>query len=430
MRSGASSRRETRSGVSREIDAFSSSSRHVERMGRARNQRAMAADLREELALAMPGHEGEWWQQRSEQNTAKHMLQSMAECGVDEDLEMLRASWAGGPPRRRGNYASTGGLSLGDPPSELRRRGDAAMRRLQTIEDLRHVAAGRGPSPASVTPQRGRSTDFFGAFTAPGHLNLQALTDSDAFEENTAPAFDSNDPWNAWESRWQDAFNRFESAEQKRRNAARMREEEEAAIAAAAAAAAASAAAAAAAASASARRKTNSSTTKGTSSSPPSTGSSSSTRAPGFSRPATGPFFGQARSGPQGQRPTGASSPAPPRISTPAAAEATAEPRFTHFGAWENAWSTFEASARGKGGSQLSFAEIPWPQSLPTISGVQEGDDGPARKKKLRTALLRWHPDKWAPILERVRESDRARVTEQVKEVTRRILVEKDRYGG
>lgn len=77
---------------------------------------------------------------------------------------------------------------------------------------------------------------------------------------------------------------------------------------------------------------------------------------------------------------------------------------------------------------QLSFVDIPWPLGLPTVSGAVAGDTGADRKRKLRAALLRWHPDKWASILGRVKEADQALVAERVQEVTRRIIAEKEHF--
>lgn len=107
----------------------------------------------------------------------------------------------------------------------------------------------------------------------------------------------------------------------------------------------------------------------------------------------------------------------------------TAGPRFASFVAFEEAWSGFEAVAATLD-RKLCLADIPWPLDLPTISGVELHDASVERKRKLRAALLRWHPDKWAPLFSQVREADKAEVTERVKEVTRRILAEKEQFAG
>jgi len=73
-------------------------------------------------------------------------------------------------------------------------------------------------------------------------------------------------------------------------------------------------------------------------------------------------------------------------------------------------------------------SDIPWPNGIESVSGTISSDTAAEAKKKLRTALLRWHPDKWAPILEHVAEADRAEVIARVKLVTQRLLEEKQRY--
>lgn len=121
---------------------------------------------------------------------------------------------------------------------------------------------------------------------------------------------------------------------------------------------------------------------------------------------------------------------APKREAPPRGAQTSQPegPRFSSFASYEEAWSRFEQ--KSKDGQPISYADIPWPTSLSAVSGAAGTDEAGARKSKLRAALLRWHPDKWAPLLSRIRETDQASVTEKVKEVTRRILEEKQRFGG
>lgn len=101
--------------------------------------------------------------------------------------------------------------------------------------------------------------------------------------------------------------------------------------------------------------------------------------------------------------------------------------RFANFDAYEEAWSKFEKSSVGDT-SELSLQDIPWPLDLETISGIESGDSSADCKRKLRAALLRWHPDKWGLILSRIRENDKDEVTDLVQKVTRRILEEKAQY--
>ncbi|CAE7033294.1 unnamed protein product [Symbiodinium sp. CCMP2592] len=109
----------------------------------------------------------------------------------------------------------------------------------------------------------------------------------------------------------------------------------------------------------------------------------------------------------------------PPRAPQPEpAAKASAGRSFASFAEFAAAWQAFEQ--RLSSGSQkglLTAVEIPWPHSLPSVSGVLASDATADIKKKLRTALIRWHPDKWAPILEHVVEAQRGDVLSRVKEV-------------
>mmetsp|Transcript_47992 Transcript_47992/g.133884 ORF Transcript_47992/g.133884 Transcript_47992/m.133884 type:complete len:326 (-) Transcript_47992:269-1246(-) len=105
---------------------------------------------------------------------------------------------------------------------------------------------------------------------------------------------------------------------------------------------------------------------------------------------------------------------------------------FESFAAFDAAWAAFERrvadEATAARGATLGCADVPWPTSLPTISGILPTDKSKDRKRKLREAVLRWHPDKWMPILAHIREADRQEVMERVKAVTRRILDERKRF--
>jgi len=103
--------------------------------------------------------------------------------------------------------------------------------------------------------------------------------------------------------------------------------------------------------------------------------------------------------------------------------------RFGSFAEFDAHWARFEQRASAAGARDLRLVDVPWPTSLTTVSGVSAGESLDARKRKLRAALVRWHPDKWGKLLECIHESDRAKVVERIKEVTRRIIEEKKRYG-
>merc|ERR1711862_33004 len=95
--------------------------------------------------------------------------------------------------------------------------------------------------------------------------------------------------------------------------------------------------------------------------------------------------------------------------------------RFNSFSEFDACWLQFEARVKS-GAQSLRHADVPWPTSLPTVSGVSADESPDVQKQKLRAALVRWHPDKWGNLLESIQEGDRKQVVEKVKEVTRRII--------
>lgn len=113
---------------------------------------------------------------------------------------------------------------------------------------------------------------------------------------------------------------------------------------------------------------------------------------------------------------------------TPAAKSGT-ESIFASFVEYDAAWSAFEERIREGGAAArapwLQFTDIPWPTGLSMVSGITVGDSPRDCKKKLRAAMLRWHPDKWAKVMAALEEPSRAAVIAKVQEVTRRILDEK-----
>eukprot|EP00929_Paragymnodinium_shiwhaense_P090181 TRINITY_DN50369_c0_g1_i1.p1 TRINITY_DN50369_c0_g1~~TRINITY_DN50369_c0_g1_i1.p1 ORF type:complete len:514 (+),score=130.54 TRINITY_DN50369_c0_g1_i1:215-1756(+) len=268
----------------------------------------------------------------------------------------------------------------------------------------------------------------------PGNLGL-VLYKPMAKPRLPKPKADANDPWAAWEQRWADAFKEMDAAaEAKRRMAAfeeaearkreweeydELRQED-------------------------VRRQQQRRPPRAAASGTAFGGSASSSAHPGSSPfGGAGATFGSRRSSSSQTSGTAGSatggwqqkpSPPPPSSSKPAAKVPLSKPagpeapKFANQAAYEQAWTRFEAAAKGQ--QSLGFVDIPFPLSLPSISGAQANDSSADVKKKMRTALLRWHPDKWAPILTRVKDADKERVTEMVKEVTRRILAEKERFGG
>jgi len=267
----------------------------------------------------------------------------------------------------------------------------------------------------------------------PSRCHVLALRLEDPHRKKTkavAPSVSPDDPWSAWESRWAEAFRDMENMARARRQAEtsreererqrlweeadRLREED-------------------------VRRQHKPSAARAAGSArpfwedayktaPDGSASWSSTDGCSTKRPTNSSHSSsQTDSKPKGANSSGpapkSSQPQPPR---PAPGSQQLEaPRFANFAAFEEAWRSFETKVKGEGA--LTYKDVPWPLSLSSVSGATATDALAERKKKLRGALLRWHPDKWAPIFARVKESDKERVTEQIKEVTRRILQEKQR---
>ncbi|KAH8097589.1 alpha-1,3-glucosidase [Aureococcus anophagefferens] len=78
-----------------------------------------------------------------------------------------------------------------------------------------------------------------------------------------------------------------------------------------------------------------------------------------------------------------------------------------------------EAAAEGA----LRLGDLPLPRRSGSVSGASRADPVDDRKRAVRAALLRWHPDKFD--LSKFHPDDRDAVSDAVAEVTRRIVKEK-----
>jgi len=100
------------------------------------------------------------------------------------------------------------------------------------------------------------------------------------------------------------------------------------------------------------------------------------------------------------------------------------------------AWKTYErqwaAIAVGQDDSPLTFRSVPWPVTLPPRSAREvtseavakfilshAHSEGVSRKDRIKSALRRWHPDRFGRILNRVDGKDRAAVERGVGTVAR-----------
>jgi hypothetical protein len=99
-----------------------------------------------------------------------------------------------------------------------------------------------------------------------------------------------------------------------------------------------------------------------------------------------------------------------------------------------DAWRTYETqwAEISTSSGPLTFQKIPWPVSLPppNLSGLTPASivmflfsslhsQGQSRKERVRSALLRWHPDRFRRLLSRVTEAEKSAVEEGVGIVAR-----------
>jgi len=233
-----------------------------------------------------------------------------------------------------------------------------------------------------------------------------------ALKSSASPSASSTDPWGEWEARWSQEFQNFEQVQRARRSFRRqveMQEEEER--------------------EAEWRRKVESAKRDAEAAR---AAASSGRPPPQPRRQRPKPEEEAAPGGSSHQRgwcPPPKPPPPPPQPPKAAPVKASSTPSFASFADFSAAWTAFEQKLSSPQKSPLRCSDIPWPSSLPSVSGAGAADTPAEKKKKLRAALMRWHPDKWAPILEQVAEAERPQVMERVKEVTQRILEEKKRFG-
>lgn len=100
--------------------------------------------------------------------------------------------------------------------------------------------------------------------------------------------------------------------------------------------------------------------------------------------------------------------------------------------AWESYETEWNKLLSGETSEPLTFASIPWPLIIPPQSTddirparvtifilSQSHSQGQTMKDRVRSALRRWHPDRFGRILAKVRNEDKAKVEEGVGIVVR-----------
>jgi hypothetical protein len=138
---------------------------------------------------------------------------------------------------------------------------------------------------------------------------------------------------------------------------------------------------------------------------------------------------GQKKHPPPPRRP-----PSPPRPAPQAAAL-----RRGHFASWtafDQAFTAFEAKLPSL--VEVRLADIPFPPSRDPAGLVEAGvlDGGASgasgegctrRKKLLRKALLRWHPDKWSALAAKVCTEEHAELGRRLSELTQTLVEQKNK---
>jgi len=349
--------------------------RYLERQARGRNQRLAERprDIgKEERMVACDWNRDldcfDVMLESYQKKVAQNMLEDFHTSGVDEDLEALKAGWAshfktrpGQPQPRRPLLADLTGRE--EESSE---------------EEPRSVLAAQGER----AKQRLKGLSQLRKLASDGQIG-EALAICPPLEQlcrfpGAKAQAGERDSWAAWECRWNQEFQRFEEMERLRQR--RLAEE------------------------ARATREEREEWHRHV-----------------HASKARNRDCKSKAERPRPDRPDRPDRPAPAPAPAPAA---PAAPRFPSFQDFVLAWGAFEQKLQGTSPA-LRCSDIPWPDSLPSVSGTTSSDKPADAKKKLRTALLRWHPDKWAPILERVVEADRSEVLARVKQVTQRLLEEK-----
>jgi len=391
------------------------------------------------------------------QVAATKMLRDFQSMGVDEELEQLRGNWsqsfgsrpgfpAGPTPgvqRRRPRISAAYSFPLelelealsessddGPPRETLAQQGKLAMQRLETLGSLRKAAAGVG-SPAdwtwrSSTLARGQlclGDASCGSFAASPAAGAVFQLHGPGGSQRQSPAGVAvADPWEEWERRWAHEFQQFEEVGCAWR--AKQRAEEELREAAARLAEAEAATDWRRKLDAVKRQAAESTRKREQQQRQPGAGSHPSPGA-GAHKSSSSSKQGSSSSSSQGiPRPP---LPQPPAPAAPARGKnVPMDIHFASFTDFDAAWTSLEPKISGA--KPLRCSDIPWPTSLKTVSGIEDSDSAADKKRKLRAALVRWHPDKWGRIMDAVQKDEQSLVMERVKEVTQRVLDEKKHH--
>ena len=132
----------------------------------------------------------------------------------------------------------------------------------------------------------------------------------------------------------------------------------------------------------------------------------------------------------QHQRPSSARGSAP--SSAPPPRKAPPQPKlgrfFDSFGAFESAFAEWEAASASV--EVIKLSEVPFPPFKDPAglveAGLLRGGDLAKRKKLLRTALLRWHPDKWMAVTNKIEAKEHGELGRRLATITQALVEQKD----
>ena len=130
--------------------------------------------------------------------------------------------------------------------------------------------------------------------------------------------------------------------------------------------------------------------------------------------------------------------PPPPPGATPSGAAAVpSKPKappalgrfFDTFAAFDAAYTEWEATAASA--ELIRLADVPFPPKrdpagLLEAGLLHGGADASQRKKRLRTALLRWHPDKWMALTSKMRKHEHVELGKRLAVITQALVEQKD----
>lgn len=333
---------------------------------------------------------------------AATILKDFSRAAVDEDLEMLRSQWFKPASQELAEDPSrVCGRAL-DYQSSARLATIAALRRIATLEAA--DASGHGEAGIIAVYRGCHERTKATASWLPDRTDVEL-----AVRESGDDASDAGLDWRAWEERWAEELRGFASAPASQPPPSYHR-----------------------------RRSGRSTPPRSPSRSRESEASERAgkphSRAKAHPRSRASHGRGRRAATPPPRSPPPRSPPPPPSPPTRAAKPPPAAPktRYASFEEFDVAFARFEENLANvpRGVPVVALSDIPLPPcSDPAgVSGIRGLPSAAGEcKKRLRKALLRWHPDKWSAVLDRVRDEDKAALGEKLRAITQALIREKDR---